>query len=114
MTLPRKYEPADPEFARWVRDVHAILTRGLRWSDQIGQLVTMRYGGGTPYDVQTSLTARPMAVLCLEATKRDDRSQTESGARVVWAWRDGQIRIHSIDLSSAVDEYDVTLGILQG
>lgn len=115
MTLPRQYEPSDPLLARWVRDVRAILTRGFRWADQVGELVAMRYDGDeAPYDVRVSTTTRPLAVLCLAATKRGDQSQTESGARVKWSWLNGSVRIHEVDLSSATDEYDVILGILQG
>lgn len=113
MTLLRHYEPTDSALARWVRDVRAILTRGLRWSDQIGPLVTLRYSGsGAPYEV--AVATQPLAVLCLAATKRGDPSRTESGARVVWSWAGGRLRIHAVGLTSAVDEYDVTLGTLQG
>lgn len=108
-------------FVRWVRSVRSILSAsevGIRWADQIHPLALMRYDGDVaPYDVATGAKSRPLAVLCLAATQRADQATTESGARVIWAWRGGEtgmIRVSSIDLSSTTAEYDVTLGVLMG
>jgi hypothetical protein len=65
-------------------------------------------------DVLVDTKDRPLAVFCLRATKTGAPAHVESGARVEWEWRGSSIRIHGIDLSSATDEYDVTLGLLMG
>lgn len=120
MRLP-DFVPDGAVFVRWARAVRSVLSAGevgIRWADNIGPLPTMRYDGDSaPYDIATGAKSRPLAVLCLAATKRNDQSVTESGNRLRWAWRGGErgvVRIEVIDLSSVTDEYDVTLGLLMG
>ncbi len=107
-TLPN-FVPEDTTLRKWVRAVEALF-RALTPTR-----VTRRYDGDdVPIDVATGVTTKPTTVLCIAATKRDDPSQTESGARVTWSWvggSDGVVRIHAIDLTSAVDEYDTTIEV---
>ena len=107
----RKWEPTDPAHARWVRDVCAILDRGFSWADQVGPLLAFRWSHAA-LDVAAETQRRPLGVWCVAATKIDDPSSTESGCRVRWTWRDGQLRIHEIDTTSTAAAYDVTLGLV--
>jgi hypothetical protein len=105
---------ADGVRLRSVRQVLTAAEVGLRWGDNVGPEITMRYlASRAPIDVATSLRERPRAVLVLEAVNRSD-GVSESGCRVVWSWRGSAIRIESIDVSDTSDEYDVTLGVLKG
>lgn len=107
MSALPSFLPAEPLFRRWVRAVELALSPPVR--------VTRRYDGDdVPVDIATGAKTRPSEVRLVSATKRDDQSQTESGARVTWAWvggSDGVVRIHAIDLTSATDEYDITIEV---
>lgn len=100
------------------RDVRQILTSeevGLRWADNVGPIVRLRYvHGDAPIDVDAGrLKARPASVIVLRAVHLGDLSE-ESGCRVRWRWRGRLLRIESIDVSDTSSSYDVELGLLKG
>ncbi len=106
--------PADHSHRRFARDVEQILRSsdvGLRWADNIGDVVEIRY-------VNAELTIRtdyiPFSVFvlrCEERTKGD--FAVESGNRIRWVPAEGGITIESIDVVDTTAEYDVFLGLMR-
>jgi hypothetical protein len=109
MSALPEFTPPDRLLARWARAVRDALVEAepLR--------VLRRYEGDlAPIDITTGRRTRPLSVQCIAATQRDDQSETESGARVLWAWVGGSggvVRINAIDLTSATEEYDITIEV---
>lgn len=98
------------------RDVQQILTAaevGLRWPDNVGQVVTFRYlATRAPVRVVVSTLAAPLSVFVLRAVNRSTLA-IESGCRITWRWGRGTVDVSAIDVSDTAAEYDVTVGILQ-
>ena len=118
MSLLREYKTDEKGLFALIRDLKRILTareEGLRWTDNIGPIATLRYDSDdAPFDVPIDAKSKPLAVVCLAAVRRDDPAQIQSFARVTWEYVSGKVRVHSISLATVSVTYDVTLGILMG
>ncbi len=101
------------------RDLRQILRAaeiGVQWAHNLGPVASLRYlAARAPIDVRVSTPGGqpPHSVHVLRAVNRTDDS-IESGCRVTWSWRRGEVRVSAIDVSDTGDEYDVTLGLLMG
>lgn len=110
--IPRKGN--DAGFSRDVGQVLRASEVGIRWRDNVGPVLTFRYlATRAPIAVSVPATSAPLGVLVLRAENRDT-SEIESDCRVIWRWGRGTIVVNAIDVSNTGDEYDVTLGLLQG
>jgi hypothetical protein len=101
----------DEAFGRRVRHILDASHVGLRFEDNVGDVVELRYlNAEAPYTLAVSLREPPAAVTVGRALNVDAGGY-ESGCRVRWTWRDGRVRIDDIDVSSTGDAYAVELWI---
>lgn len=101
---------------KYLRDVHRVLSQeevGIRWADQVSEVITFRYPPGTSsVDVLTTLKEKPLSAVVLSAWNRNT-GRNESFARIEWTWLSGSIRVHSVDVTTPADDYDVTIGFVR-
>lgn len=103
----KQYRPKDnAELLAWVLDVERVTKQPER--------AEFRYlTARMPIDVKVSAIDRPLGVRVVRARNRTTDA-VESGSRIRWKWGRTTIHVEDIDVSSATDEYDVTIEIEMG
>lgn len=119
MSILSEFRPTERAFARWVRDVRRILTsgeEGVRLGENLGRLVTFEYRGvDGPFRVKAPTSEEPSGVYLVRAVVKDgDDAFRQSGNRVGFYWRGGDVEVTVIDDLNTTTLYTVTLLLLYG
>jgi hypothetical protein len=98
-----------PAFARDVRDILDAGRVGLRWPDNVGPEVSVRWSGAAT-SVAVQVPGEP-AYLAVTA-RNESTGEHECNPRIVWTYTRGVLRVSSLDVSAPSDPYEVRIGIM--
>ena len=99
------------QFTRDVRDALVAERGGVRWADNISRIYACNFNkNNAPISVRTGITARPLAVVLLNAYNLAT-NQYISGGSVQWSWDNGVINLVDFGGLAAATDYQIQFGV---